>query len=246
MPKMALSANFSYKTLDKRENLVYNYGVIEAELPFSPAQSQLRRVNTKPVNQGDVVVWTVVPRFFYVNKMEVLVISNTKETSINEEIRLPEVRVIAGDGEQIGIMSSADALRIAEEKDLDLVLIAPQAKPPVCKIMDYGKYKFEQAKSEKKAKKNQKVLETKEIRMSLNIDTHDFETKLNQTIKFLKAGNKVKVSVRFRRARELSHQDLAHDLLNKFKEGLMEFGQVDKGAKLEGRNLAMIVTPKVQ
>lgn len=187
-----------------------------------------------------------MPRFFYVNKMEVLVISNTKETSINEEIRLPEVRVISGDGEQIGIMSSADALRIAEEKELDLVLIAPQAKPPVCKIMDYGKYKFEQAKNEKKAKKNQKVLETKEIRMSLNIDTHDFETKLNQTIKFLKAGNKVKVSVRFRRARELSHQDLAHDLLDKFKEGLTEFGQVDKGAKLEGRNLAMIVTPKVQ
>ena len=103
-----------------------------------------------------------MPRFFYGNKLEVLVISNTKETSINEEIRLPEVRVIAGDGEQIGIMSSADALRIAEEKELDLVLIAPQAKPPVCKIMDYGKYKFEQAKNEKKAKKNQKVLETKD------------------------------------------------------------------------------------
>ena len=176
--------------------------------------------------------------------MEVPVISNSKETSINEEIRLPEVRVISDDGGQVGIMSSADALKIAVERDLDLVLIAPQAKPPVCKIMDYGKYKFEQAKNEKKAKKNQKVLETKEIRMSLNIDTHDFETKLNQTKKFLKAGNKVKVSVRFRRARELSHQDIAVDLLKKFEEGCAEFGQVDKGAKLEGRNLAMIVSPK--
>ena len=172
------------------------------------------------------------------------VISNAKETSINEEIRLPEVRVISDDGGQIGIMSSNEALKIAEERDLDLVLIAPQAKPPVCKIMDSGKYKFEQAKSEKKAKKNQKVLETKEIRMSLNIDTHDFETKLNQTKKFLKSGNKVKVSVRFRRARELSHQDIAFDLLKKFEEGCQEFGQVDKGAKLEGRNLAMIVSPK--
>ena len=190
------------------------------------------------------VVWTVVPRFFYVIKLEVPVISNAKETSINEEIRLPEVRVISDDGGQIGIMSSNEALKIAEERDLDLVLIAPQAKPPVCKIMDYGKYKFEQAKSEKKAKKNQKVLETKEIRMSLNIDTHDFETKLNQTKKFLKSGNKVKVSVRFRRARELSHQDIAFDLLKKFEEGCQEFGQVDKGAKLEGRNLAMIVSPK--
>ena len=184
-----------------------------------------------------------MPRFFYVIKMEVSLIS-TKETSINEEIRFPEVRVVSDDGGQIGIMSSADALKIAEEKELDLVLIAPQAKPPVCKIMDYGKYKFEQAKSEKKAKKNQKVQETKEIRMSLNIDTHDFETKLNQTIKFLKQGNKVKVSVRFRRARELSHQDLAIELLDKFKEGLTEYGQVDKGAKLEGRNLGMMVSPK--
>ncbi|MGN0660517.1 MAG: translation initiation factor IF-3 [Oscillospiraceae bacterium] len=177
--------------------------------------------------------------------LEVLNISNVKEPSINEEIREPQVRVIDKDGAQLGLMSSDEALKIAAEKDLDLVLIAPQAKPPVCKIMDYGKYKFEQAKNEKKAKKNQKVVETKEIRMSLNIDTHDFNTKLSQAVKFLKAGNKVKVSVRFRRAREMSHQEIAVDLLNKFRDGCAEVAQVDKPAKLEGRNMAMFISPKV-
>lgn len=177
--------------------------------------------------------------------MEVSNISNIKEPSINEEIREPQVRVVGDDGSQLGIMSSREALNIAIEKELDLVLIAPQAKPPVCKIMDYGKYKFEQAKNEKKAKKNQKVVETKEIRMSLNIDTHDLNTKLAQTMKFLKAGNKVKVSVRFRRAREMSHQNIAIDLLKKFEEACTEVAQIDKAPKLEGRNMVMFISPKV-
>lgn len=132
--------------------------------------------------------------------MEVLNISN-KELLINEEIRDKEIRVIGATGEQLGIMQTRDAMNMAMEKNLDLVKIAPQATPPVCRIMDYGKYRFEQAKREKEAKKNQKVIETKEVRLSLNIDTHDFETKLNNALKFLKACNKVKVSIRFRAAK---------------------------------------------
>lgn len=120
------------------------------------------------------------------------------ELSINEEIRDREVRVISGEGEQLGIMSPREALKIAEQRNLDLVKIAPGANPPVCKIMDYGKYRFEQSKREKEARKNQHIVETKEIRLSLNIDTHDFETKLNHAKKFIAGGNKVKVSIRFR------------------------------------------------
>lgn len=123
--------------------------------------------------------------------------SNSKDVQINEEIRDKEVRLIGSDGSQLGVMSSKDALRLAEEKELDLVKIAPQATPPVCKIMDYGKYVFEQSKREKEARKNQKIVEIKEIRMFSTIDTNDFNTKVNQAIKFLKAGDKLKVSVRF-------------------------------------------------
>ena len=127
---------------------------------------------------------------------------STKELQINEEIRDKEVRVITESGEQLGIMSAKDACKEAEKRSLDLVKIAPNAQPPVCKIMDYGKYCFDKAKKEKEAKKNQKVIETKEIRLSVNIDTHDFDTKVNHALKFFKAGNKVKVSIRFR-GREL-------------------------------------------
>lgn len=131
----------------------------------------------------------------------------SKEQQINEEIRDKEIRVISDDGEQLGIMSASQALKIAESKNLDLVKIAPTAKPPVCKIMDYGKYRFEKAKKEKEARKNQKIVEIKEIRLSLNIDTHDFETKINHARKFIAAGNKVKVSIRFR-GREMAHPEL--------------------------------------
>lgn len=162
---------------------------------------------------------------------------------INEEIREKEVRVIDSDGSQLGIMATKEALKISLEKNLDLVMIAPQAQPPACKIMDYGKYKFEQAKREKEAKKNQKTVDIKEVRMSLNIDVHDFNTKANQAIKFLKSGDKVKVSVRFR-GREMAHTNLGNDLLERFKEAVSEVGTVEKPPKMEGRSLAMFVTAK--
>ena len=166
-----------------------------------------------------------------------------KEMQINEEIRDRELRVIDADGEAIGIMSAAEALKIAEEKNLDLVKIAPQAKPPVCKIMDYGKYRFEQTKREKEARKNQRIIEIKEIRLSLNIDKHDFETKVNHAKRFLESGNKVKVSIRFR-GREMAHTDIGRDLLDKFAEQCAETASLDKGAKLEGRMMSIFLSPK--
>jgi len=168
---------------------------------------------------------------------------STKELQINEEIRDKEVRVITDDGEQLGIMSAAEALKIAEERELDLVKIAPQAQPPVCKIINYGKYRFEQAKREKEAKKNQRVIEIKEIRLSLNIDTHDFETKVNHAKKFLAQGNKVKVSIRFR-GREMAHTELGLVPMQKFAEALNENANVEKPAKVEGRSMLMFLAPK--
>ncbi len=162
---------------------------------------------------------------------------------INEEIRDKEVRLIGADGEQLGIVSNQVAQTMAEEKNLDLVKIAPQAKPPVCKIMDYGKHKFELAKREKENRKNQKVVAIKEVRLTPNIDDHDFNTKVNQATKFLKSGDKVKVSVRFR-GREITHSALGKDLLVKFRDMVEEVGTADKDIKLEGRNMAMILVPK--
>ena len=146
---------------------------------------------------------------------------SSKELQINEEIRDKEIRVIGADGAQLGLMSARDAQKLAIEKDLDLVKIAPQATPPVCKIMDYGKYCFEQSKREKEAKKNQKIVEIKEVRLFSNIDTHDFETKAAQAVKFLKGGDKLKVSVRFRK-RAIAHPQLGEELLDKFKEACSE------------------------
>ena len=162
---------------------------------------------------------------------------------INDEIRDKEVRLVGPEGEQLGIVSSARALELADEKNLDLVKIAPQAKPPVCKIMDYGKHKFELAKREKENRKNQKVVAVKEVRLSSNIDKHDFNTKVKAGIKFLQNGDKVKVSVRFR-GREITHSSLGRDMLMKFKDAIEEYGSVDKGIKMEGRNMAMFITPK--
>lgn len=162
---------------------------------------------------------------------------------INSEIKDAEVRLIGPDGEQLGIVSNKDAQRIADEHNLDLVKIAPSAKPPVCKVMDYGKHKFELAKKEKEARKNQKVVNIKEVRLSPNIDEHDFNTKVNQGIKFLKSGDKVKVSVRFR-GREITHSSIGKDLLIRVQDAMAEFGVVEKGIKLEGRNMAMFVVPK--
>ena len=166
-----------------------------------------------------------------------------KECSINEEIKAKEVRLIDVDGSQLGVMSTKDAMSKAEERNLDLVEISPQAVPPVCKIMDYGKYRFEQAKREKETKKNQKVVNIKEVKMSPSIDVHDFNTKVNQAAKFLKAGDKVKITVKFR-GRELHHTSLGQELLERVAVALGEVGNVEKQAKLEGRNMAMVVAPK--
>ena len=162
---------------------------------------------------------------------------------INEEIKDKEVRLIGADGEQLGIVSSSEALKLADESNLDLVKIAPQATPPVCRIMDYGKHKFEIAKREKENRKNQKVSNVKEVRLTPNIDDHDFNTKLNQAIKFLKSGDKVKVSVRFR-GREITHSAIGRDILVRFREGAEEFGASDSDIKLEGRSMAMVLSPK--
>lgn len=167
-----------------------------------------------------------------------------KQPLINEEIHEKQVRVIGADNEQLGIMSSQDALEKAEEADLDLVLIAPQGNPPVCRIMDYGKYRFEQAKKEKEAKKNQKQSELKEVSMFLNIDTNDFNRKVSQAVKFLQNGDKVKVKVRFKRARELSHMNLGEDLMKRFMEAAAEYGSADKPSVLEGKNFTAVLVPK--
>ena len=181
-----------------------------------------------------------VRAYFY---LEVLYPISSKELAINEQIIDKEVRVIGNDGSQLGIMSAKEAQKLANEQDLDLVKIAPQAVPPVCKIMNYGKYRFEQAKRDKEAKKNQHVIEIKEIRLSLNIDTHDFETKGNQAIKFLKSGNKIKVSIRFR-GREMGHQNIGLANMTRFAEYCSEYGNVEKPAKLDGRNMLMFLSPK--
>lgn len=172
-----------------------------------------------------------------------MAISREQQVQINDEIRESEVRVIGSDGTQLGIMSSDAALALAEEADLDLVMIAPQAKPPVCKVMDYGKYRFEQQKKEKEAKKNQRVVEIKEIRLSLGIDTHDFETKVGHAMRFIKGGDKVKVSIRFR-GREMGHPDHGLELMKRFAEAMSEVANVEKPAKLEGRNMLMFLAPK--
>ena len=164
---------------------------------------------------------------------------------INEEITDKEIRLIGNEGEQLGIMSADEALRIAAERELDLVKIAPGSNPPVCKIMDYGKYRFEQAKKEKDAKKNQRVIEIKEIRMSPGIGDNDFNTKLKNGQKFLNDGNRVKVSVRFR-GREMAHTDIGEVLLRNFAEKCAEIANLDKAPKLEGRNMSMFLSPKPQ
>ncbi len=176
------------------------------------------------------------------SKTEVLTIS-IKDLPINEEIRDKEVRVIGPDGAQLGIMSAKDAYKIALERNLDLVKIAPQATPPVCKIIDYGKYRFEQSKREKEARKNQKTIDIKEIRLSLNIDVNDFNTKVKQAQKFLEGGDKVKVSVRFR-GREMAHPELGTTLMQRFTESVADYGTVEKQPKLEGRSMTMFVTSK--
>ena len=162
---------------------------------------------------------------------------------INEQIRDKEVRVIGEDGEQLGVMSSRDAQKLADEAGLDLVKIAPTAKPPVCKIVDYGKYRYEQARREKEAKKKQKTIEIKEIRLSPNIDTNDLNTKVNAAKKFITKGDKVKVTLRFR-GREMAHMASSKHILDDFAEALADIAVVEKPAKVEGRSMTLILAEK--
>ena len=162
---------------------------------------------------------------------------------LNEDILDKEIRLIGAEGQQLGIMSSQEALKIADEQGLDLVKISPQAVPPVCKLMNYGKFRFEQSKKEKEARKNQHVVEIKEIRMSPGIDTNDLNVKMRNAMKFLKEGNRVKVTVRFR-GREMAHTDIGEQLLIRFGEGCAEVANVDKKPKLDGRFMTLFLSPK--
>ncbi|MCG0274550.1 MAG: translation initiation factor IF-3 [Thermosediminibacteraceae bacterium] len=175
--------------------------------------------------------------------MEVNDITKEKELEVNYEIKAREVRVIDVDGKQLGIMPLKEALKIAQERQLDLVKVAPQAKPPVCKIMDYGKYKYEQSKREKEARKNQKVISIKEIRMSPNIEEHDFQVRVKNALRFLEDGNKVKVTIRFR-GREITHTQLGEDVLKRLAESVKEKAIVEKPPAIEGRNMVMLLSPK--
>ena len=162
---------------------------------------------------------------------------------INEQIRDKEVRLIGADGEQLGIMSAREAYKLAQEAELDLVKIAPGAKPPVCKIIDYGKYRYELARKEKEARKKQKTVELKEVRLSPNIDTNDLNTKMNAARKFISKGNKVKVTLRFR-GREMAHVQASKHILDYFAEALADIAVVEKAPKLEGRSMGMVLAEK--
>ena len=182
---------------------------------------------------------------FFLNRFEYLwrwkIIS--KEHFVNEAIRAKEVRVVDADGNQIGIVPLREALQMAADANLDLVNVAPQAKPPVCRIMDYGKYRYEMQKKEKEARKNQKVVDVKEVRFSSKIEEHDYQTKLRNVIKFLKSGDKVKCSVRFR-GREITHAEIGRKILERVAEETKELSTVERKPKLEGRSMIMILAPK--
>ena len=192
----------------------------------------------------------VCPQFFIrtvplIGLLEVRTIStkDSKQTQINEEIRASEVRLINENGEMVGIVSIDEALSKAEAADLDLVNISPNAVPPVCKILDYGKYRYEQQKKEKNAKKNQRVTEIKEIRLSASIEDHDVQVKARTAMKFLQDGDKVKVSLRFR-GRERDYTQLGFDAMAKFADMVSEYGVIEKPAKMEGRRMNMFLPPK--
>ena len=182
---------------------------------------------------------------FFNIKMYIIIwrCTTISELMINERIRDREVRLVSESGEQLGIMSSREALKLAREADLDLVKIAPNAKPPVCKIIDYGKYRYELARKEKEAKKKQKTMEVKEVRLSPNIDTNDLNTKANQARKFITKGDKVKVTLRFR-GREMAHVNYSKQILDSFYERLEDIAVVDKNPKMEGRSMVMFLSQK--
>ena len=193
--------------------------------------------------------WVVYDYSFFLRKCKSKVIlflwrcTTISELMINEQIRDKEVRVIGENGDQLGIMSAKEALKLAEAAELDLVKIAPTAKPPVCKIIDYGKYRYEQARKEKEAKKKQKTVDVKEVRLSPNIDKNDLNTKVNSAKKFIQKGDKVKVTLRFR-GREMAHMATSKHILDDFADMMKDVASVEKPAKLEGRSISMVLTEK--
>jgi translation initiation factor IF-3 len=187
--------------------------------------------------------WVDILPTFFVKLFRRWIGINNKELLINEQIRDREVRVIDVNGEQLGVMPTKKALGIAEDKGLDLVKIAPQAKPPVCKIMDYGKYRFDMLKKEKEARKKQKVINVKEVRLSATIEEHDLAVKAKNADKFLKSGDKVKVSIRFR-GREMAHTEVGYEVMERFNSMLSSEVNIDSKPKLEGRSMSMVLTPK--
>ena len=181
--------------------------------------------------------------FFIIASQQFWEVLGINDLMINEEIRDREVRVVDQNGEQLGVMPIRQALEMADEAQLDLVKIAPQARPPVCKIMDYGKYRFEQSKKEREFRKNQKVITVKEVRLSATIEDHDIDVKLKNAIKFLKEGNKVKATIRFR-GRQITHSEIGRQVMTEFAERIKEYGTVDKAPMIEGRNMSMFISPK--
>ena len=183
--------------------------------------------------------------FFVFWRYKTISANNNKDLPINEEIRVPEVRVIGVNNEQIGIMKIDDARTYAYNNDVDLVLIAPTAQPPVCRAIDYGKFCFERDKREKEAKKKQVIVKVKEVQLSCRIEQHDFDTRVNHAKRFLQEGNKVKAVIRFK-GREMSHMDLGKEVIEKFQEALSEFGTAEKKPILEGRYMSIILSPVKQ
>ncbi len=181
------------------------------------------------------------PAFLFYREVKFI----SRDHRINENIRVKEIRVVDDDGKQLGVLPTREAFKLAEEKQLDLVEIAPQAKPPVCRIMDYGKFKFEQSKREKEARKNQRIINVKEVKLRPNIDDHDFEVKAKNAIRFLKDGDKVKLTIMFR-GRQIVHPDLGKNLLLRMAEQVTDLANVERQPKLEGKNMIMILAPKQQ
>lgn len=195
-------------------------------------------VHINPLTRGMLCIRGFV--CFFVFQEDTLI--STKELQINDEIHVAEVRVIGPEGEQLGVMKIEDAQRYAYGQGVDLVLIAPTAEPPVCRAMDYGKYKFERLKKEKEAKKKQQIIKVKEVQLSCRIDKHDFETRVRAATKFLQGGDKVKVVIRFK-GREMSHMDIGKDVMDQFEAACAEFGTAEKKAIVEGRNMTLMLSP---
>ena len=224
--------------------MVFFYGKTKKNLLRShPTATVLSRLILSPPLGGNWCAESFSSHFLIL--LEVFFISTKDTTQINDDIRAKEVRVIGDDGEQIGILPLSQAKEIAYDKGLDLVLISPQADPPVCRVMDYGKFRFERDKKEKEARKKQQIVKVKEVKLSCRIDTHDFETKANHAKRFLADGNKVRVCLKFR-GREMAHQSVAYEIMERFAAMVAESGSVDKKPNLEGRQMTMFIAPLKQ